>query len=77
MAEGLLMPSKQAKTPRSGTATRRSRGPRASLRSAVDAFCKACINDPYEEGSWKFQVRYCTGKDCPLYPVRPGQRAQR
>lgn len=71
-----MTPSKRPVTGGCGTAKRRSR-PRLSLRASVDAFCKACLYDPEVDGSWKLQVRACTAKVCPLYPVRPGQRAQR
>lgn len=43
-----------------------------SLRSAINAFCKACIFDREgASGSWRQQVEACPSLDCPLYPVRP------
>lgn len=44
----------------------------ASLRGAIDAFCKACIYDAIGgNGTWRQQVEACTSRKCPLYPVRP------
>ena len=48
----------------------------ASLRSAIDAFCKSCIYDAVGgKGSWRQQVEACTSYRCPLYPVRPKSSA--
>ena len=44
---------------------------KAGLRGKIDAKCIECIYDPYQEGSWRFQVEKCTCLDCPLYSVRP------
>lgn len=44
---------------------------RPSMRKAVNAFCRDCIYDPVEPGTWLQQVTACTSPDCPLYPVRP------
>ena len=38
-----------------------------SLRLAIDAMCFACMG---KTGSTS-DIRECTAKDCPLYPVRP------
>jgi len=38
-----------------------------SLRLAIDAMCYSCMG---KTGSTS-DIRECTAKDCPLYPVRP------
>ena len=45
--------------------------PRPSLRDAVNRFCRECVYDNYEVGSWRAQVHRCTANECPLYQVRP------
>lgn len=50
---------------------------RPSLRQAVNDFCKACLYDKQEEGSWRKQARNCTATACPLYPVRPRNYSRR
>lgn len=45
---------------------------RASLRTAIDEMCKACIYDPGSNGGWREQVGECDCDHCPLYEVRPG-----
>ena len=40
------------------------------LRGKLDAKCIECIYDPYQPGTWRFQVEECTSPDCPLYLVR-------
>lgn len=47
---------------------------RRSLRSAVDAMCRACICDSHGAGTWRAQVAACTARTCALYPVRPQQK---
>lgn len=47
---------------------------RRSLRSAVDAMCRACICDSHGAGTWRAQVAACTAHACPLHPVRPQQK---
>ena len=42
-----------------------------SLRKSINAFCKECIHDPGQPGSWLLQVTECQSRDCPLYGVRP------
>lgn len=43
-----------------------------SLRSAIDAHCKACGFDPLSGlGNWRQQVEGCTAVRCNLHPVRP------
>lgn len=52
----------------------------ASLRSAIDAMCRACIHDPGSgNGAWREQVSACSSSNCPLHPVRPqtGRKASR
>lgn len=52
---------------------------RCSLRSAVNAKCKACIYDPFIKGhgGWREQVANCGGVNCELYPVRPQPRERK
>ncbi len=47
-----------------------------SLRNAINQMCKFCIHDCYQKGTWRTQVKNCTSKNCPLYPVRPMPRQQ-
>lgn len=52
----------------------------ASLRSAIDAMCRACIYDPGSgNGTWREQVTACSSSSCPLHLVRPqtGRKASR
>jgi len=44
---------------------------KAGLRGKINAKCCECIYDPYEAGTWRYQVAICTSKGCPLYQVRP------
>ena len=44
---------------------------RMNRGQAIKAFCKECIYDPYDKGTWKMQVERCTAVNCPLYPFRP------
>jgi len=48
---------------------------RASLRKAINAFCRGCLYDPHEPGTWRQQVHACTATDCPLYEIRPRSAA--
>lgn len=50
--------------------------PRVSLRSAVNASCRACIYEPGQRGMGGFreQVVDCVSVICPLHPVRPVPR---
>lgn len=41
------------------------------LRGKINAKCCECIYDPYQEGTWRFQVEKCTSTACPLFDVRP------
>ncbi len=41
------------------------------LRGKVDANCIECIYDPYQDGTWRYQVTICTSPGCPMYSVRP------
>lgn len=44
----------------------------ASMRKAINDFCKGCIYDPIGgNGTWRQQVEACTSRKCPLFPVRP------
>jgi hypothetical protein len=47
---------------------------RISLRSAVNAHCKACIYDPIARGTWREQVADCASANCHLHDVRPVPR---
>ena len=38
---------------------------------AINDYCKWCIYDPLDQGTWRMQVEKCTVTDCPLYPYRP------
>lgn len=40
-------------------------------KGGADAKCIDCIYDPYDDGTWRFQVEECTSPSCPLYPSRP------
>ena len=44
---------------------------KTSLRKAVDLKCKECIYDPFDAGTWRYQVLACTASNCPLYNFRP------
>ena len=43
-----------------------------SLRKAINAMCRSCIYDPSNGGTCAQQIRDCTVRACPLWPVRPG-----
>jgi len=45
-----------------------SRSPR---QQAIDAKCKDCGYDPYDKGTWRYQIEICPCTDCPLYEFRP------
>ena len=42
-----------------------------SRKKAIDNFCKGCIYDGYEHGTWRAQVEACTMLSCELYTYRP------
>ena len=42
-----------------------------SRKAAIDQFCKGCIYDQYEPGTWRQQVEQCNCQDCELYEHRP------
>lgn len=44
---------------------------RPSMRKAIDAYCRWCIHDPLDKGTWRQQTEACTSTDCPLHPLRP------
>jgi hypothetical protein len=48
-----------------------------SLRNSINRFCRECLYDPRERGSWRQQVEACTSPECPLFPVRPRSKARR
>jgi hypothetical protein len=43
----------------------------ASYKTCVDNYCKECIYDETQSGTWRKQVEECTHTKCPLYEVRP------
>ena len=43
----------------------------ASAKACIEAFCKDCIYDDTQPGSWRQQVEDCQMEDCALFPVRP------
>ena len=44
----------------------------ASAKKCIAEFCKGCIYDETQPGSWRQQVEDCPSeKSCPLWPVRP------
>jgi hypothetical protein len=43
----------------------------ASLKKAIENFCKDCIYDETESGSWRLQVEGCKATSCALWEVRP------
>lgn len=45
--------------------------PKRSMRAAINAFCKGCIYDQTQAGTWRQQVEACTSIRCALYPFRP------
>lgn len=48
---------------------------RPSLRSAIDEWCRGCVYQKEERGTWREQVAACgAGDKCPLYRVRPVPR---
>jgi len=44
---------------------------RISLRGAIDAHCRSCIEDKAAPGTWLAQVTLCPCSDCELFVVRP------
>ena len=44
---------------------------KAGLRGKIEAKCIECIYDPYQQGTWRFQVENCTSPDRSLYEARP------
>ena len=48
----------------------------ASYKSCVEKFCKECVYDPLEPGSWRKQVTECGHFNCPLWDVRPKTMAR-
>jgi hypothetical protein len=42
-----------------------------SPKQAIKAYCKGCIYDPANPGTWVQQVEDCTVTNCELYEHRP------
>ena len=40
-------------------------------QQAIDAFCKSCIYDDEEDGTWRQQVKACDIQSCALHRYRP------
>ncbi len=40
-------------------------------QQAINAYCRECICDEADYGTWRQQVTVCAARDCPLYPYRP------
>lgn len=51
--------------------TSETRTKRGSMRAAINAFCKGCIYDPHQPGTWRQQVEACTSVRCALFQFRP------
>lgn len=51
-----------------------------SRSRAIHQHCKACIYDPYSNGTWRQQTEACSSTQCALWPYRaisrPRQRAE-
>ena len=45
--------------------------PKLSRQKAIEAYCRECICDDLDTGTWRGQVTGCTAVDCPLYEYRP------
>jgi hypothetical protein len=42
-----------------------------SPRKAIGKFCKSCIYDQHQSGTWRLQVQMCNVTTCPLFEFRP------
>ena len=42
-----------------------------SRAKAIDKFCKSCIYDKLDVGTWRYQTEHCKSTDCELYGFRP------
>mgnify|MGYP001025514568 FL=1 len=42
-----------------------------SKAKAINEFCKWCIYDAEDRGTWREQVQNCNSKECPLFNFRP------
>ena len=40
-------------------------------QQSINAFCKWCIYDPTDRGTWRQQTEACTATECPLHTYRP------
>lgn len=43
----------------------------ANFKACISAYCKACIYDNAEPGSWREQTENCKVTQCELWTVRP------
>jgi hypothetical protein len=46
-------------------------GKKISAQAAIRNYCKGCIYDPADKGTWREQVEACTISHCELYEHRP------
>jgi len=44
---------------------------------AIKAFCKECLYDEHDEGTYLKQITECTAPECPLYEYRPVDKVER
>lgn len=42
-----------------------------SPQQAINAFCRSCLYDEADTGSWRAQIERCTATKCPLFAFRP------
>ena len=42
-----------------------------SRQKAIEVYCRGCIVDPLDTGTWRGQVTNCLDTDCALYGYRP------
>lgn len=50
---------------------KREPAPVMSKTKAIHEFCKSCIYDPKDQGTWREQVERCTSTNCALHQHRP------
>ena len=43
----------------------------ANFKACIANYCKSCIYDKSEPGTWREQVEACGASSCELYSVRP------
>ena len=46
-----------------------------SAQKAIHNYCKGCIYDPLDKGTWRDQVERCTITHCELFEHRPRSTA--